>query len=46
MEIIKQGFLNLHGRKVFAVFCMRNEPLLESKCEREKERKKSLNEMK
>lgn len=31
MEIIKQGFLNLNGKKVFAIFCMRNEPLFESK---------------
>ena len=31
MEIIKQGFLNLNGKKVFTIFCMRNEPLFESK---------------
>ncbi|CAG9809356.1 unnamed protein product [Chironomus riparius] len=29
MEIIKQGFLNLNGKKVFTIFCMRNEPLFE-----------------
>jgi hypothetical protein len=29
MEIIKQGFLNLNGKKVYSVFLMRNEPLLE-----------------